>query len=90
MAPLIAVAGFLSFETLGAFAPSLGGFWVATLRYTTVTLVGAFFLYYGLRAVHLTGMANRVWKRSAEYGLILNERRRLANGEVRTQESGTN
>jgi hypothetical protein len=79
MTPLIAVAGFLSFETLGAFAPSLGSSWVAALRYATVTVVGAFFLYYGLRAVHLTGMANRVWKRSAEYGLILNERRRLAN-----------
>jgi len=39
--------------------------------------VGAFFLYYGLKAVHLTEMANRVWKRSAEYGLILTERNRL-------------
>jgi hypothetical protein len=36
-----------------------------------------FLLYGGLKAVHLTEMANRVWKRSAEYGLILSERRRL-------------
>jgi len=34
--------------------------------------------YGGLKAVHLTEMANRVWKRSAEYGLILSERRRLS------------
>jgi hypothetical protein len=82
MTPLIAVAGFLSFETLATFAPSLGSYWVATLRYATVTVVGAFFLYYGLRAVHLTGMANRVWKRSAEYGLILKERQRLTSNQA--------
>jgi hypothetical protein len=77
MTPLIAVAGFLSDELLGALAPSVGAAWVASLRYATVGTVGGFFLYYGLKAVHLTEMANRVWKRSAEYGLILNERRRL-------------
>jgi hypothetical protein len=32
-----------------------------------------------LKAVHLNEMAGRVWKRSAEYGLILRERRRLAS-----------
>jgi len=42
-----------------------------------LTLAGVFLLYAGLKAVHLTEMANRVWKRSAEYGLILSERRRL-------------
>ena len=77
MTPLVAVAGFASYQLIGALAPSMGAGLVAWLRYGTVTVVGAFFLYYGLRAVHLTQMANRVWKRSAEYGLILNERRRL-------------
>ena len=77
MTPLVAVAGFLSYELLGSLAPAMGGGLVTGLRYATVTIVGGFFLYYGLRAVHLTEMANRVWKRSAEYGLILNERRRL-------------
>jgi hypothetical protein len=43
-----------------------------------VGLLGLAFLYYGLKAVQLTGMANRVWKRAAEYNLILQERRRLA------------
>jgi hypothetical protein len=78
MMPLLAVAGFLTFQILGAFAPRLGNPWAALLQYTVVTILGAYFLYYGLKAVQLTEMANRVWKRSAEYGLILSERRRLA------------
>lgn len=77
MAPLLAVAGFLSYQILGTFGPRVGADWVTWLQYAIVTAVGAFFLYYGLKAVHLTEMANRVWKRSAEYGLILSERRRL-------------
>ena len=43
-----------------------------------VTVLGLLFLYYGLKAVQLTEMANRVWKRTAEYNLILSERQRLA------------
>jgi hypothetical protein len=78
MTPFIAVAGFVSYQLLGTFAPELGSRWTTWLQYLVVGLVGAFFLYYGLKAVQLTEMANRVWKRSAEYGLILNERRRLA------------
>jgi hypothetical protein len=35
------------------------------------------FLYYGMKAVQLTEMSNRVWKRTAEYNLILSERKRL-------------
>jgi hypothetical protein len=77
MTPFIAVAGFLSFVLLGTLVPSLGTDGVTLLRSATVTAVGGFFLYYGLKAVHLTEMANRVWKRSAEYSLILGERRRL-------------
>jgi len=50
------------------------------LRYGVVGVIGAFFLYYGLKAVQLTEMANRVWKRASEYRLILAERRRLAGG----------
>jgi hypothetical protein len=82
MAPLVAVVGFASFQLLGALAPSLGAQSVAGLRYATVGAVGAFFLYYGLKAVHLTEMANRVWKRTAEYGLILSERRRLGKSSA--------
>jgi hypothetical protein len=77
MTPLIAVAGFVSYQVLGSFGRPDGSNWVGVARYVVITAVGAFFLYYGLKAVHLTEMANRVWKRSAEYGLILSERRRL-------------
>jgi len=51
---------------------------VEALRYGLVAVLGAVFLYYGLKAVQLTGMSNRVWKRASEYNLILTERRRLA------------
>jgi hypothetical protein len=83
MTPLVAVVGFLSYQILGTLSTRLGYAWVASLRYVIVGLVGAFFLYYGVKAVQLTEMANRVWKRSAEYGLILKERRRLSEGAKR-------
>jgi hypothetical protein len=73
MTPFLALVGLLVIWSLGAQA---GAWWVIVSRYI-LTLAGVFFLYAGLKAVHLTEMANRVWKRSAEYGLILNERRRL-------------
>jgi hypothetical protein len=77
MTPFLAVAGFITYLILGAMGPSIGSEWVGGIRVMVVTVVGGLFLYYGLKAVHLTEMANRVWKRSAEYGLILAERRRL-------------
>jgi hypothetical protein len=73
MTPFLALVGLLMLATLGA--QSVAG-WVVVARYV-LTLAGAFFLYSGLKAVHLTEMANRVWKRTAEYSLILDERRRL-------------
>ena len=78
MTPLLALAGFVTYQVLATLTLPAGYQWIASLRYVVVGLLGAYFLYFGLRAVHLTQMANRVWKRSAEYGLILNERRRLA------------
>ena len=74
--PVLAAAGVLTFLALGSL-DALGAGGVTALRYLLVGLLGAAFLYYGLKAVQLTGMANRVWKRSAEYSLILSERRRL-------------
>jgi hypothetical protein len=73
MTPFLALVGLLIIWSLGANA---GAWWVIVSRYV-LTLAGVFLLYAGLKAVHLTEMANRVWKRSAEYGLILSERRRL-------------
>jgi hypothetical protein len=75
---VLAAAGFLAYQLLGLFATRIGGTTVDQLRYTLVTLVGVAFLYYGLKAVQLTEMANRMWKRWAEYSLILSARRRLA------------
>jgi hypothetical protein len=77
MTPLLAVAGFVTYQVLGSLGAETGTTWVNLTRYAVVSGIGAFFLYYGLKAVHLTEMANRVWKRSAEYGLILSERKRL-------------
>ena len=75
--PLITAAGVVSFMVLGTLEPTLGDVGVTTARYTFISMLGAAFLYYGLKAVQLTEMSNRVWKRAAEYNLILAERRRL-------------
>lgn len=75
--PLLAAAGVLTYGLLGSLSGRLGENGVTALRYALVGLLGLVFLYYGLKAVQLTDMANRVWKRSAEYNLILTERKRL-------------
>lgn len=75
--PLLAFAGVLLFMLLGYLTTLLGESGVTALRYVLITLLGAWFLYYGLKAVQLTEMSNRVWKRTAEYNLILTERKRL-------------
>jgi hypothetical protein len=80
MTPILAVAGFLTYQALASLDLAAEYQWIASLRYGVIGLLGAYFLYYGLKAVQLTEMANRVWKRSAEYGLILSERRRLKAG----------
>jgi hypothetical protein len=76
--PLLAAAGFVLYGVLGYFGAELGENGVEVLRYTLVAVLGAAFLYYGMKAVQLTGMSNRVWKRASEYNLILTERKRLA------------
>jgi hypothetical protein len=77
--PLLAFAGVVLFMLLGSLTATLGESGVTTLRYAVITLLGAWFLYYGLKAVQLTEMSNRVWKRTAEYNLILAERKRLGS-----------
>ncbi len=76
--PLLALGGFLSYQVLGMWSGSVGPVGVQALQYATVGSLGAAFLYLGLKAVHLTEIAGRVWKRSAEYQLILRHRERLA------------
>lgn len=79
--PVLTAAGVLTFLALGSLEV-LGTGGVTALRYLLVGLLGAAFLYYGLKAVQLTGMANRMWKRAAEYRLILSERQRLRSGSA--------
>ncbi len=76
--PLLAALGFVVYQGLDRLVPELGEPAVDALQALALGVVGAVFLYYGLRAVHLTEMANRVWRRTAEYGLIIAERRRFA------------
>lgn len=83
MTPIVAVAGFLTYELLGTMRGSLTDATISMIRYAVIALVGGFLLYYGIKAVQLTEMANRVWKRTAEYSLILNERRKLGTAEPR-------
>jgi hypothetical protein len=86
MSPLLGAAGVVLFVLLGALEPP-GGNWLTVVRYGLLTVLGAAFMYYGVKAVQLTDMGNRVWKRSAEYALILSERRRISNAAFRTQNS---
>ena len=76
--PMLALGGFVSYQVLGSLTGELGADWVQWLQYGIVGTLGAVFLYLGLKAVHLTEMANRVWKRCSEYGLILRDRERAA------------
>jgi len=75
--PMLAAAGVGLFMLFGSLTSRLGESGVTILRYSLVSLIGGVFLYYGLKAVQLTEMSNRVWKRTAEYNLILSERKRL-------------
>jgi hypothetical protein len=76
---VLAAAAFVLFAVFGFLTPSLGETGVTYLRYALISVLGAVFLYYGMKAVQLTEMSNRVWKRTAEYNLILSERKRLGS-----------
>jgi hypothetical protein len=88
--PFLTAAGVLSFFGLGRLSGSLGEEAVTALRYLVLSLLGGVFLYYGLKAVQLTDMSNRVWKRTAEYTLILGERQRLAEARPKEQQGRAN
>ena len=75
--PLLPAAAIVAFFLLGTLTEKLGQTGVRNLAYVLVTLIGGVLVYYGLKAVQLTEIANRVWKRAAEYSLILGERRKL-------------
>ena len=85
-APVLAAAGVITYQVLGSSTAQLGEGGVSALRYAILSALGAAFLYYGLKAVQLTGMSTRVWKRAAEYSLILSERRRLRSISISPQQ----
>jgi len=76
MSPFLAATGVVLYVLIGALRPASED-WVDILRYALLAVLGGWFLYYGMKAVQLTDMGNRVWKRSAEYNLILAERKRI-------------
>ncbi len=75
--PLVAAGGVIVYLVFGALSFGMSESAVAITRYLLIGLLGGWFLYYGVKAVQLTEMSNRVWKRTAEYNLILSERKRL-------------
>ena len=75
--PLVAAGGVLVYLISGVLSFGMSASAVDILRYVLIGLLGGWFLYYGVKAVQLTEMSNRVWKRTAEYNLILAERKRL-------------
>ncbi len=77
--PLLAATGVVLYGVLGLLSLRLGTANTTGLQYAIIGTLGAIFLYYGLKAVQLTDMANRVWKRASEYSLILSERSRIKN-----------
>ena len=75
--PFVAAGGVIVYFVFGALSFGMSESAVNVLRYLLIGLLGGWFLYYGVKAVQLTEMSNRVWKRTAEYNLILSERKRL-------------
>jgi hypothetical protein len=85
MSSALAVAGVGVYAVLGSLAARIGEARVAALRYWLIAVIGGTLLYYGLKAVQLTEISNRVWKRAIEYGLIVSERQRLASNTITEQ-----
>lgn len=80
-APVLAAAGVISWWLVGLFDAWLTEPQIGAIRYGFLTLLGGAFLWVGLKAVHLTEMGTRVWKRATEYRLILKARERIARIE---------
>lgn len=77
-APVLAAAGVATWWIVGLFSASLDDGQIELVRYALLGLLGGSFVWIGLKAVHLTEMGTRVWKRSTEYRLIVKARERRA------------
>jgi hypothetical protein len=76
--PLLAAAGVASYKVLGLFDSHLSSDQIEVARYLALLSLGGGFLWIGMKAVHLTEMGTRVWKKATEYRLILEARARWA------------
>lgn len=73
---VLGAAGVASYTVLGWFDGRFGAGTIELLRYGALTSLGGAFMVVGLKAVHLTEMGTRVWKRATEYKLILDARQK--------------
>ena len=76
--PILAAAGVASYKVLGLFDQTLSPNQIEAARYLALVALGSGFVYIGMKAVHLTEMGTRVWKRATEYRLILEARQKWA------------
>jgi hypothetical protein len=79
-APLLATAALGVATLVALLRPQLGGGKVRGTQSLVAGATGAAILYSGWQALDLRKSANRVWKRAAEYNLILSERKHLRDG----------
>lgn len=80
-APVLAAAGVATWWIVGLFSGFLDASQVELMRYALLGVLGFGFVWIGLKAVHLTEMGTRVWKRSTEYRLIVKARERLVKSQ---------
>jgi hypothetical protein len=77
LTPLVlGAAGVMLYAVLQWSQVTLAPETVELVRYAALTGIGGTFLVIGLKAVHLTEMGTRVWKRATEYKLILDARQK--------------
>ena len=87
--PLLAATGAVTILAVGSLGEQIGEILVALFRYGVILCLLETLGAVGLKAVQLTEMANRVWKRTAEYSMILAERQRVhLRMETAEQSSG--
>src|SRR4030095_17168062 len=64
--PLVSAGGVIIYIVFGALSFGMSESAVAIMRYLLIGLLGGWCLYYGVKAVQLTELSNRVGERTAE------------------------
>lgn len=78
MSPVLGGAGVAAYIAIGIFKHNMSDKEIETIRAVSAFIFSTVFLYFGMRAVYLTELATRVWKRATEYKLILDARKNAA------------